>query len=392
MADHYQKWHNETSTRCKNSDTSDGLAAIQAQLINLGGEIKKKKGRHLKKHTTLNLVYHSPKEEDIEQLLQDYTKEIMEILCIKSEGKQWKNHYASLWLNQGSGSLPGSTETNPRDHVKSISTTVKAETPSIHHIRTTRYVVLSPHNSVQLFNPNQSIIHFPSRLIDNSYKEKEVLEELMKLQIDSKKSATNLKRLFKERSRIDDEIKASMNVHSSAILEYALPPKEKVPRSFTIPYSINNICFEKALADLGASVNVMPYSTFTNLNLGELAPTKLIIELDDRTVKCPKGLAENVLVGIGKFVFPVNFIVLDMPEDIKIPLILERPFLSTAHAKIYVFKSKIALKARNDKIVFKSDNPTSNIIKKVYVLGLRERMELDLEARLMGKALILDRS
>ncbi|GKF15984.1 hypothetical protein Tco_0057446 [Tanacetum coccineum] len=81
-----------------------------------------------------------------------------------------------------------------------------------------------------------------------------------------------------------------------------------------------------------------------------------------------------------------------MPEDIKVPLILGRPFLSTAHAKIDVFERKIALRIGNDKIVFKSDNPTSNIIKKVYVLGLRERMELDLEARLMGEALILDRS
>ncbi|GKA33355.1 hypothetical protein Tco_0719722 [Tanacetum coccineum] len=91
MADHSQKWHNETSTRTRSTDISDRLAAIQAQLNNLGREIKKKKEKHLKKHTTLNLEYHSPKEEDIEQLLQDYTKEITEILRIKSEDKQWKN-------------------------------------------------------------------------------------------------------------------------------------------------------------------------------------------------------------------------------------------------------------------------------------------------------------
>ncbi|GKC20595.1 hypothetical protein Tco_1022745 [Tanacetum coccineum] len=126
----------------------------------------------------------------------------------------------------------------------------------------------------------------------------------------------------------------------------------------------------------------MPYSTFTNLGLGELAPTKLIVELAYRTIKHPKGVAE-ILVGIDRFVFPIDFIVLD---------ILERPFLSTAHAKIDVFKRKIALKIGNDKIVFKSEKPTRNVIKRVYVLGLRERMELDLEARLMGEALILNRS
>ncbi|GKA77687.1 retrovirus-related pol polyprotein from transposon TNT 1-94 [Tanacetum coccineum] len=103
---------------------------------------------------------------------------------------------------------------------------------------------------------------------------------------------------------------------------------------------------------------------YLNLGLGELAHTKLTVELANRTVKHPKRIAENVLVGIGKFVFPVDFIILDMPEDVKVSLILGRPFLSTAHAKIDVFKRKITLR----------------------------RMELDLEARLMGETLVLKRS
>nr|GEV29377.1 costunolide synthase [Tanacetum cinerariifolium]GEV30302.1 costunolide synthase [Tanacetum cinerariifolium] len=90
------------------------------------------------------------------------------------------------------------------------------------------------------------------------------------------------------------------------------------------------------------------------IRLGELAPTKLIVELADRIVKRPKGIVENVLVGIDKFVFPVEFIVLDVSEDIKVPLILERPFLSTAYAKIDVCERKNALRIRNDKIVFKN--------------------------------------
>ncbi|GKA25816.1 gag-pol polyprotein [Tanacetum coccineum] len=151
-----------------------------------------------------------------------------------------------------------------------------------------------------------------------------------------------------EKTRIEEEIKATMNEHYSAIIKDDLPSKEKDLRS-----------------------------------LGKLAPTKLIIELADKTMKHPKGISENVLVEIDKFVFLIDFIVLDMLEDIKIPLILGRPFLSTAHAKIDVFKRKIALRIRDEKIVFKSDSPTSNIIKKVYILGLRERIELDLKARLM---------
>ncbi|GKC44404.1 putative reverse transcriptase domain-containing protein [Tanacetum coccineum] len=119
---------------------------------------------------------------------------------------------------------------------------------------------------------------------------------------------------------------------------------------------------------------------------------KLTLELADRTVKYPKGIAENVLVGIGKFVFPVDFIIIDMPEDIKVPLILERPFLSTACAKIDVFKRKITLRVGEEKIIFKSVKPASSLIKRVYMLSLRERMELDLESRLMGETLVLNRS
>ncbi|GKC51785.1 hypothetical protein Tco_1074530 [Tanacetum coccineum] len=113
----------------------------------------------------------------------------------------------------------------------------------------------------------------------------------------------------------------------------------------------------------------MPLSTYLNLGLGELAHTKLTVELADRTVKHPKRIAENVLVGIGKFVFPVDFIILDMPEDIN-----------------------ITLRVEDEKIVFEIIKPASSLIKKVYMLALRERMNLDLEARLMGETLILNRS
>ncbi|GJX25125.1 RNA-directed DNA polymerase, eukaryota [Tanacetum coccineum] len=78
----------------------------------------------------------------------------------------------------------------------------------------------------------------------------------------------------------------------------------------------------------------MPLFTYTNLGLRDLAHTRLTVELADRTIKHPKGIAENVLVRIGKFVFPIDFIILDIPEDDDVSLILGRPFLSTAHAKI----------------------------------------------------------
>ncbi|GKA15139.1 putative reverse transcriptase domain-containing protein [Tanacetum coccineum] len=151
----------------------------------------------------------------------------------------------------------------------------------------------------------------------------------------------------------------------------------------------SNVCFDNALVDLVASVSVIPLSTYLNLGLGELAHTRLTVELADRTVKYPKGIAKNVLVGIGKFTFPVDFIILDMLEDIKVPLILGRPFLSTARAKIDVYKRKITLRVEEERIIFTS---ASSLIKRVYMLSLRERIELDLEARLMGETLVLNRS
>ncbi|GKA27979.1 hypothetical protein Tco_0714147 [Tanacetum coccineum] len=180
--------------------------------------------------------------------------------------------------------------------------------------------------------------------------------------------------------------------YGASLINNTIPRKEKDPGSFTLPCFINYFCFDNALVDLGASISVMPLSTYLNLGLGELAHTRLMVELADRTVKYPKGIAENVLVGMGKFTFPIDFIILDMPEDIKVLLILERPFLSTAHAKIDVYKRNITLRVREEKIIFKRVKPTSSIIKRVYMLSLRERMELDLEARLMGETLVLNRS
>ncbi|GJT86910.1 retrotransposon protein [Tanacetum coccineum] len=102
--------------------------------------------------------------------------------------------------------------------------------------------------------------------------------------------------------------------------DHSLPQKEKDPGRFTLPCFIHNICFDKALVDLGASVSVMPFSTYTNLGLGILSHTRLTIELADRTIKQPRGIVENVLVRIGKFIFPIDLIILDLSKEIVISL------------------------------------------------------------------------
>src|SRR5436189_5912062 len=139
---------------------------------------------------------------------------------------------------------------------------------------------------------------------------------------------------------------------SSAILQKKLPPKIDDPGSFTIPCKIGNVTFENALCDLGASVNIIPYTLFTKLVIGEAKPTSIALQLADRSKVYPRGILEDVLIKVDKFIFPIDLIVLDMEEDKSILLILGRPFLATKSAVIDVGEEKLILKLGDDKIEF----------------------------------------
>ena len=134
------------------------------------------------------------------------------------------------------------------------------------------------------------------------------------------------------------EKKAFLTEHVSALIQSKYPVKYKDPCSPTIPVNIGGNCINKALLDLGASVNLMPHSVYKQLGLGELKPTPITLSLADRSVKIPKGIVEDVLVKIDKFYYPVDFVVLDTApssnEPNHVPIILGRPFLATANAII----------------------------------------------------------
>ena len=138
----------------------------------------------------------------------------------------------------------------------------------------------------------------------------------------------------------------------SAILQRKLPQKLKDPGSFTIPCTIENAIFERALCDLGASINLMPLSIFKRLGLGEARPTTVTLQLADRSLKHPRGVIEDVLVKVDKFIFPAYFIVLDMEEDKEIPIILGRPFLATGRAMIDVQRGELKLRVQEDEVKF----------------------------------------
>ncbi|KAK5839297.1 hypothetical protein PVK06_008073 [Gossypium arboreum] len=162
-----------------------------------------------------------------------------------------------------------------------------------------------------------------------------------------------LKELLTNRRKFEELSTVELNEECSVILQNKLPTKLKDPGSFTIPCLIGSLNVEKALADLGASINLMPYKMFKQLGLGEPKPTKMSIQLADRSVKYPRGIIEDVLVKIDKFIFPVGFVVLDMDEDVEVPLILGRPFLATIRAVIDMGDGKLVLRVGDEKIIFK---------------------------------------
>nr|XP_043625542.1 uncharacterized protein LOC122596966 [Erigeron canadensis] len=114
-----------------------------------------------------------------------------------------------------------------------------------------------------------------------------------------------------------DEVKATyLNAECSAILQNQIPPKLEDPGSFLITYSIRTLTC-KALADLGASINLMPYSVWSKLASGVLRPTRMSIRLADHSFQYPIGIAENMTVRVGHIVFFVDFVILKMEEDTK---------------------------------------------------------------------------
>ena len=147
-----------------------------------------------------------------------------------------------------------------------------------------------------------------------------------------------LKDLYTIKKGLGIEKKAFLTEQVSAIIQSKNPVKYKDPGSPTISVNIGGTCIDKALLDLGASVNLLSYSVYKQLGLGELKPTNITLSLADRSVKIPKGIVEDVLVKVDKFYYPVDFVVLDT-EPIEngpnhVPIILGRPFLATANAII----------------------------------------------------------
>ncbi|XP_016195524.1 uncharacterized protein LOC107636536 [Arachis ipaensis] len=136
----------------------------------------------------------------------------------------------------------------------------------------------------------------------------------------------------------------------SALIQKGLPPKLEDPGSFFLPCTIGNISINKAMCDLGASINLMPSSLMKRLCIEEVKPIKMSLELVDKSVVFPKGVIENLLVKVDKFIFPADFVILDLDEEGGNSIILGRPFLATAKAIIDVEQGELTLRMHDESI------------------------------------------
>ena len=124
-----------------------------------------------------------------------------------------------------------------------------------------------------------------------------------------------LKDILSKKRRFSKEGVVNLTATCSVVIQRSLPVKMQDPDSFTIPCTIGNVEFKKALCDSGASINLMPLFVVKRPSLGELTFTSMTLQMVDRTMALPEGVLEDVLIKVGKFIFPLDFVVMDMEED-----------------------------------------------------------------------------
>ncbi|XP_010552107.1 PREDICTED: uncharacterized protein LOC104822555 [Tarenaya hassleriana] len=136
------------------------------------------------------------------------------------------------------------------------------------------------------------------------------------------------------KKRVTEKETVALTVECNTLIQHELPPKRSDLGSFSIPCTLGNVSINRALCDLGASISLLQLSIFKKLNVGEFKPTRMALQLADHSVKYPGGILEDVPLKVGNFYILVDFVVLDMDEDSKVPIILGRPFPNTADVVI----------------------------------------------------------
>ncbi|GJW38615.1 reverse transcriptase domain-containing protein [Tanacetum coccineum] len=306
--------------------------------------------------------------------------------------------------NQASSSLPSNTIPNPRNEAKAITTrsgisydgppipppvvekesevTKDTELPSTEDIQPPPFVQEQPKDKEPIEEPSfvankaKPNLPYPSRLNKQKIREKDdiLASKFMEIfrnlhfelsfadaLIHMPKFAPMFKKMLNNKDKLIELTKTPLNENCSAVVLKKLPEKLGDPGRFLIPCDFSEFDSYLALADLGASINLMPLSIWKKLQLSGLTETKMVLELADRTISKPTGVAENVFVKVGKFYFPADFVVLDFIADPRVPLILGRPFLRTAHALIDVYEGEITLRNDDQSLTLKCGDAPSLI-------------------------------
>ncbi|GKA18316.1 reverse transcriptase domain-containing protein [Tanacetum coccineum] len=255
--------------------------------------------------------------------------------------------------SSGTGSLPSNTVANPKVELKAITTQsgLVLDEPSV--------PMPSP-----FINPEED------ERVEETFTDPEHGEFTIKLHINITladalilipKYQKMLKSLLSNKEKLIELANTPVSENCSAVILKKLPEKLGDPGKFLIPCGFNELkC--KALADLGASINLMPLSVWKELGLPELISTQITLELANRDICTPKGIARDVFVPVGKFTFFADFVNVDYESDPRVPLILGRPFLRTARALIDVHGEEIILRDSNERLILNMRNDTSSYL------------------------------
>nr|GEZ27551.1 reverse transcriptase domain-containing protein [Tanacetum cinerariifolium] len=287
---------------------------------------------------------------------------------------QMKNFMQNLYNNKpsSSSSLPSNTIPNPKGEAKAITTRsgMTYKEPPIPPPRVKEQEPIEETTDTEL--PSTEDIQPP--LVKEKIREKDdiLAAEFMEIfrnlhfelsfadaLVHMPKFAPMFKKLLNNKNKLIELTKTPLNENCLAVVLKKLLEKLGDPGRFLIPCDFSKFDNCLALADLGASINLMPLSIWKKLKLPTLNDTKMALELANRTILKPMGVAENIFVKVDKFYFPVDFVVLDFIADPRIPLILGRPFLSTAHALIDVYEGEIILRHDDQSLTLKcGDKPS----------------------------------
>nr|GEV97839.1 DNA-directed DNA polymerase [Tanacetum cinerariifolium] len=312
-----------------------------------------------------NAVYRPPEQSYQAPTQQNQMVQLNKLEKVKRMNEaNMKAMQTQINMVKRSRSLPSNTVANPEGELKAITTRsgIVLDGPTIptpplvinpevnERVKETltdpdlsEYTIKVPPPPIQKYKPSslrEYIVHqrdpfhsnipYPSRMLKQKQQEK---DEKM------------LKALLSNNEKLQELANTPLNENCSTVILKKLPEKLGDPGKFLIPCGFSELKY-KALADLGASINLMPLSFWKNLGLPELISTRITLELPNRAICTLAGIARDVFVPVGKFTFPADFVIVDYESDPRVPLILGRPFLRTARALIDVHGEEMIL--RND--------------------------------------------